>query len=135
MWTSSAFDKMVLKLAVLRDLLLLRYTVLYIDSDVLLFKDPFPALHDYDGYDFAAQKDEAMCAGFMYLRPRVRTYNMIVASMLTMYTAHIMDQDALIGYTKYPNRINFTLLPTSQFMSGAQYDVNHQFSTDHVGGQ
>ena len=133
MWTTSAFDKMVLKLAVLRDLLLLRYTVLYIDSDVLLFKDPFPALHQYDGYDLAAQRDETLCAGFMYLRPTVRAYNMIVSSIQRMYTANIMDQDAINDYIHYYRHINYTLLPTDQFMSGARYGVDHQFSTDHAG--
>ena len=133
MWTPSAFNKMVLKLCVIRDLLLLRYSVLYLDSDIILFKDPLPALQHYTNFDFVAQRDDEICAGFMFLQPTKATYAMITASTTRMFMSQIMDQDAIIFYvSKYD--INYTFLPSALFMSGRDYATCHQFAGDHCGG-
>lgn len=135
MWTSSAFNKMVLKLCVIRDLLLLKYSVLYMDSDVILFKDPLPALQHYTQYDFVAQRDEEICAGFMFIQPTRASYTMITVAATLMYMRRIMDQDAIITYTKKKGRVNYTFLPSAQFMSGRDYATTHQFADDHCRGR
>ena len=132
MWTTAAFDKMVLKLCIIKDLLLLKYHVLYMDADVFLFKNPFPFLSKYSTYDFVAQKDDDICAGFMYLNPTSETIRLMHLSINMMYTREIMDQDAiqfLMGMSK--NTIKFAFLPNKYFMSGRDYAQTHQFIWDH----
>ena len=132
MWTTAAFDKMVLKLCIIKDLLLLKYHVLYMDADVFLFKNPFPFLSQYSSYDFVAQKDDDICAGFMYLNPTSPTVHLIHLSLNIMYTREIMDQDAIqfmMNISK--DSTKFAFLPNKYFMSGRDYAQTHQFIWDH----
>lgn len=134
MWTTSAFDKMVLKLCVIGDLLRLQYHVLYIDADVFLFQNPFPYLSRYSEVDFVAQRDDDICAGFMYMHPTIPMKRLIHMSVGTMYSRQIMDQDAIVFITKVmKNTIRFEFLPNNLFMSGRDYAEQHQFIWDHPG--
>ena len=130
MWTSSAFKKMVLKLCVIRDVVNLNYHVLYIDSDIILFQNPFPVLSNYRYYDLVAQKDDTLCAGFMYLNPTEVTRYILSSSIFTMYYRNIMDQDALYSVVSHLEDVHFTYLPSTQFMSGRDYAQTHQFIWD-----
>lgn len=134
MWTSSAFDKMVLKLCVIGDLLRLQYHVLYIDADVFLFHNPFPYLSRYPDVDFVAQRDDDICAGFMYMHPTSPMRRLIHMSVMTMYSREIMDQDAIVFLSKaMKDSIRFEFLPNNLFMSGRDYAEQHQFIWDHSG--
>ncbi|KNB45273.1 hypothetical protein JH06_2310 [Blastocystis sp. subtype 4] len=130
MWTSSAFSKMVLKLVIIRDLLRIKLRVLYLDSDIRLFKDPFPILRDYESYDMAAQRDDTLCAGFMYLQPTTETIRLFHLSVNEMYRRGIMDQDALSIVVHQSSSLRFVYLPTLLFMSGREYSRYHQFFWD-----
>ena len=130
MWTSSAFKKMVLKLCVIRDVVNLNYHVLYIDSDIILFQNPFPVLSNYRYYDLVAQKDDTLCAGFMYLNPTEVTRYILSSSIFIMYYGNIMDQDALYSVVSRLEDVRFTYLPSTQFMSGRDYAQTHQFIWD-----
>ena len=132
MWTSSAFSKMVLKLVIIRDLLRIKLRVLYLDSDIRLFKDPFPILRDYESYDMAAQRDDTLCAGFMYLQPTTETIRLFHLSVNEMYRRGIMDQDALSIVVHQSSSLRFVYLPTLLFMSG-EYSRYHQFFWDKNG--
>ena len=130
MWTKSAFLKMVLKLTVIRDVLNCGYNLLYVDSDVLLFHDPFPKLQEYRSYDLAAQKDDTLCAGFMYVLPTITMRHVLYNSIHTMYQRSIMDQDALYWIVLRTSDIKFAYLPSNLFMSGRDYAQTHQFIWD-----
>ena len=133
MWTSSAFSKMVLKLVIIKDLLLIRLRVLYLDSDILLFKNPFPFLQNYESYDMVAQRDDTLCAGFMYIQPTTETIRLFHLSMNEMYRRGIMDQDALDIVVHQSSTLRFSFLPVRQFMSGREYSRYHQFFWDKSG--
>ena len=134
MWTSSSFDKMVLKLCIIKDLLALNYHVLYMDADVFLFQDPFPYLAQYKDYDFVAQKDDDICAGFMYIHPTQASRYLMFMAINIMYMREIMDQDAIVFLMKTSARsTKFTYLPSNLFMSGRDYAEGHQFIWDHPG--
>ena len=47
----------------------LNVRILYVDSDVILLKDPFYYLNSITGYDILAQRDGNLCSGFMYIYP------------------------------------------------------------------
>ena len=133
MWTSSAFSKMVLKLVIIKDLLSIKLRVLYMDSDIRLFKDPFPILRDYESYDMAAQRDDTLCAGFMYIQPTTETVRLFQVSVNEMYRRGIMDQDALSIVVQQSSSFRFVFLPALQFMSGREYSRYHQFFWDKDG--
>ena len=127
MWTDSAFLKMVLKLVVIKDILDIDMRVLYMDSDVILFKDPFPYLRAFESVDIASQQDDTMCAGFMYIQPTENSRKTIKQAILEMYLQGIMDQDALHWVITRHRICSFAFLPTDQFMSGREYSRDHQF--------
>ena len=71
---SRAFrNKVHWKLIMLQQAVNQNVRVLYMDSDNILFKDPFPVLNSYNGYDFIAQKDVVIYTVFMYLLPTLMT--------------------------------------------------------------
>ena len=82
-----------------------------------------------------AQRDEEICAGFMFIQPTRASYTMITVATTLMYMRRIMDQDAIITYTKKKGRVNYTFLPSAQFMSGRDYATTHQFADDHCRGR
>ena len=51
----------------------LNVRILYVDSDVILLKDPFYYLNSFTGYDILAQRDGNLCSGFMYMYPTKNT--------------------------------------------------------------
>lgn len=130
MWTKSAFIKMVLKLAVIRDIVNCGYNVLYVDSDILLFNNPFTKLQEYRSYDIVAQRDDTLCAGFMYLMSTIATRHILYNSIYTMYQRGIMDQDALQLIIQRSGDVKFSYLPSDLFMSGRDYTQTHQFFWD-----
>lgn len=133
MWTTSAFVKMVLKLVIVRDLLLLDLRVLYMDCDILLFKDPFPYLQQYEHLDMVAQRDETLCAGFMYIQPTTVAKRHFFLSIMEMYRRGIMDQDALTITVNATDASSFAYLPSDLFENGHLFSMSHQFFWDHPG--
>ena len=66
------------------------------DADVFLFKNPFPFLSQYSSYDFVAQKDDDICAGFMYLLPTTTSMKLVTMAMQRMVGREIHDQEAIL---------------------------------------
>ena len=96
--------------------------VLYLDSDIILFKDPFPILNSYAGYDIFAQKDSAICTGFMYLIPTLVTKLLLKRAIeIRPKLEKAEDQKALNAAVKNNTSIKILLLPDSLFSSGAVF--------------
>ena len=124
---------MVLKLVIVRDLLLLDLRVLYMDCDILLFKDPFPYLQQYEHLDIVAQRDETLCAGFMYIQPTTVSKRSFFLSIMEMYRRGIMDQDALTIIIDASDNSSFAYLPSDLFENGRLFSMSHQFFWDRSG--
>lgn len=133
MWTDSAFLKMVLKLVVILDILNADMRVLYMDSDVILFQNPFPHLRAFQSFDMVAQRDDTLCAGFMYIQPTPKSKETFRSAIREMYLQSIMDQDALDWVITRHHSCSFEFLPTNKFMSGREYSRHHQFFWHHTG--
>lgn len=58
-------EKMVNKIKIIRQSVVIGYNILLFDSDVMFFQDPLPYIQSMEGFDLIAQKDLSVCAGFM----------------------------------------------------------------------
>ena len=67
--TVSFFKKVHYKLVIIHTALQAGYRVLYVDSDVILLKNPFSYLYGLKQVDMIAQKDNSICSGFMFINP------------------------------------------------------------------
>lgn len=107
--------------------------VLYLDSDVILFKDPFPVLNSYSGYDLIAQKDGYICAGFMYLHPTKETIKLLEITMdLRSKLRNADDQKAINIVIKNQTSVKLFLLPDNMFSSGAVFFKKHSYYWDKI---
>ena len=72
------------------------YSVLYIDSDVVLLKNPFPYLYAINGYDIIAQSDlHGICSGFMFVKPTNQTICAFEKAIAIAQNVRIDDQTAI----------------------------------------
>ena len=60
-------EKMVNKIKIIRQSVLLGCSILLFDSDVFFFQNPLPSIEDFIDYDLVSQKDTSVCAGFMFV--------------------------------------------------------------------
>ena len=132
---SSAFqNKMQWKMIMLLQAVNKNVRVLYFDSDIILFRNPFPVLNSYTGYDILAQRDSEMCAGYMYLFPTPQTKQLLANTIeLRPKLDNSDDQKAFNIAVKNNTSIRILLLPDSQFSSGAVFFRNHSYFWDSVG--
>ena len=86
---------MRMKLIIVRTILEMDVGVLVFDSDVVIFKDPFTGLPKETNFDLIAQKDEVICAGFMYLLPTQQSMNLVRLALRRMEGREIHDQEAI----------------------------------------
>ena len=124
--------KMRMKLKIILDVMSYGYDVLYMDSDVILFKDPFPYLYSIIGYDLIAQRDETICSGFMYLR----SSNQSIALMSTAYRIVQqpgMDDRAALIKAINDSSVPYLLLTTRLFPSGGDFFEKYQYYWDKIG--
>ena len=130
---SSLFKKkMQSKLALIKSVLSYGFRVLYMDSDVILLKDPFPYLKNITGYGFAAQKDITVCTGFMYIRPT----NQSIAVMSRAYEIvqqPEMDDQIAVNSALQELSMPHLLLPTHVFPSGGDFFSRYQYYWDKSG--
>lgn len=130
---SSLFKKkMQSKLALIKTVLSYGFSLLYMDSDVILLKDPFPYLQNITGYDLIAQKDVTVCTGFMY----IRSTNQSIALMTRAY--EIVQQPGMrdpIAVLTALNELSmpFLLLPIRFFPSGGDFFNRYQYYWDKTG--
>ena len=105
------------------------FSVLYVDCDVLIFKNPFPYFTKYPGYSILAQRDVELCAGFMYLRPFNNTIRFLNLVVRNIYSTGRTDQDVIIDLLPTFS-IKYALLPSSRFASGEVFFNKYQYYWD-----
>lgn len=131
---SPAFrNKVHWKLIMLIQAIYQNVRVLYLDSDIILFKDPFPVLNSYTGYDFLAQRDDTVCSGFMYLFPTSMTKQMLIKALeIRPKLEKAGDQKAINTVVENNTSIKLLYLPDDQFSSGAQFFRTHSYYWERV---
>ena len=131
---SRAFrSKVHWKLIMLQQAVNQNVRVLYMDSDIILFKDPFPVLNSYKGYDIIAQRDSHICTGFMYLIPTIVTKQVLAESIeIRLKLANVDDQQAFNMVVQNNTSVSLLLLPDHLFSSGAVFFKKHSYYWDKI---
>ena len=128
-WGTKAFrDKVQWKLNMLVNALQLNIRILYVDSDIILFHNPFPYLNSLIGYDIIAQNDTTLCSGFLYLYPTqetIRTIKKAAAIRPTLKNAG--DQLAIVTAVKKNPKVRVFLLPKDLFTNGDIFFTSHNY--------
>lgn len=111
------------------------YSVLYVDSDVILLKNTFPVLKNYKQYDVVAQRDgRGICTGFIFLPSNKRTIQVMKHAKSLVYTKDYRDQVAVNDAVK-ATKASMLLLPVSSFPSGYDFFSKYQFYWDRKGNE
>ena len=128
-WGTKAFqNKVQWKLVMLMRALDLNVKVLYVDSDIILLKNPFAYLNSIQGYDLIAQKDTTICSGFMYLYPTRMTNALInEAAISRPKLIKAGDQKAILTAVRKFPKIRTFLLPIKLFSSGENFFDTHSY--------
>ena len=80
----------------IQEVLRLGYMILYVDSDVILLKNPFPYLYGISVYDIIAQNDNGdICSGFMFIKPTKQTQYVLERSVALVKETNARDQVAI----------------------------------------
>lgn len=104
--------------------------MLYIDSDVILFKNPISDLQSRNGYDIMAQKDgNIACTGFMYIVSNNRSIELFSLAAELVMTKALRDQMAVHEAWKQ-RPIPRLLLPIESYPSGQDFFNTYQFYWD-----
>ena len=121
------------KIQFILDALSYGYRVLYVDSDVILLKNPFAVLESYEGYDLIAQKDGgSICTGFFYMNPTKRAIEVMRYAKDLVYNHGDRDQVAVNQAVKALNA-SILLLPQDAFPSGQEFFSKYQYYWDRKG--
>ena len=124
------------KVQFILDALSYGYKVLYMDSDVILLKNPFPILKSYKQYDIVAQRDGKdqwnICTGFFYLNPTKEAMDVVKYSKDLVYHHDYRDQASIIAAAK-ALKPSLLLLPNTLFPSGLDFFSKYQYYWDRKG--
>ena len=131
---SRAFrSKVHWKLIMLQQAVNQNVRVLYMDSDNILFKDPFPVLNSYNGYVFIAQKDVVIYTVFMYLIPTLMTKQILAKTIeIRPNLVNADDQKAFNMGVQNNTSVSLLLLPDHLFSSGAVFFKKHSYYWDKI---
>ena len=125
------------KFVIIRRILLLGINCLYIDSDVILFKDPFSELSKpkYADADILAQQDIHLCTGFIYFRPTNSSFDVIERSLQLMKVEPLNGQEAMVRVVtqRYVPSLKYILLDLHLFSRGGNFFEEHQFCWTPIG--
>ena len=124
-------EKMRLKLDIILTALLNGFNVLYMDSDIVLRRDPFPYLFGLESYDMLVQRDVSICAGFMFLYAR----DPVIRLVKLAASYKMDDQPALNRAYKETNEMKLLFLPENVFSSGKVFWGTHSFYWDPIDPQ
>lgn len=137
-------EKMVNKIKIIRQAVLIGYNILLFDSDVLFFKDPLPPIMALEKYDLVSQKDTSVCAGFMFdswnhmmcrfFRPSLASLHFLNLVLKYMRITGLSDQPTiqfLLQFNVQPS-LRWTLLPTDLYTNGNLFFKAHQFHWDKI---
>ena len=123
------------KIQFILDTLSYGYRVLYVDSDVILLKNPFAVLESYEGYDLIAQGDQwNLCTGFFYLPSREKSIGVMKVAKDLVYNHDYQDQVAVNQAVKALNA-SILLLPQDAFPSGLEFFSKYQYYWDRKGDE
>ena len=107
--------------------------ILYVDSDVILLKNPFYYLNSFTGYDIVAQRDAYLCSGFMYMYPTRNTKLAVERSIkIRPKLKDANDQSALIAAFKTIKDFHLYLLPSDTVPSGIVFFKSHNYYWDPI---
>ena len=120
--------KMQNKLNIIYIALLHGYNVFYMDSDIILFKNPFPYFYSIKSYDMLVQKDAYICSGFMFIYSKKSTIDLFNIDIGN----NNGDQNALIKSYKQKKNVELYFLPTDTFTNGKIFWSNHSFYWDPI---
>lgn len=131
--TQAFIDKVQWKFIIWKRALKMNIRVLYIDSDIILLKDPFPYLYSLKGYDIIAQRDITLCSGFMLMNPTPRTKKAVEkASKMRLNNPKAEDQTSLIRAINAIPNFKLFLLPLHIFSSGGYFFGRHSYYWDPI---
>lgn len=125
-------QKLQWKLNVLLATLQCNVSLLYMDADIVLFKNPFPYFYARKDIDFVAQQDWKVCTGFMYMLPTHASLHVIDVARRIRGMVNGGDQAAVITALRYVKGVRYKLLPKSRFMSGEVFFMGHEYSWDPI---
>lgn len=133
--TASAQGSIVFKNKLKWKLIILAYAVergyntFYMDSDIVLFRNPFPYFDTLPDYDFLAQRDVQICSGFMFIRSTPDGKKLMKQSAYLGSRLHADDQEAMnAGVKQVP--VKSLLLPQDLFPSGEIFFRHFQYAWD-----
>ena len=119
------------KFTVVRYLLTLNVTILYSDSDIILFQNPYPYLHSIKTDSTIFQQDNTICTGFFFIKPTPLSISLLDHFLRRTDQIKNDDQEGMIQAYKAFN-LTPVLLPNTLFMNGAIFFRHHQYSWDEV---
>ena len=109
------------------------YQTFYMDSDIVLFKDPIPYFNSLPQYDLLAQRDTNVCTGFMFIRPTPNGKRLMKLAAYLGSLPYADDQESLNLALRYVHARTL-LLPESLFPSGYIFFQHYQYSWDMHSG-
>lgn len=107
-------------------------TVLYMDSDIVLIRNPFSYLSSIPDVHFLAQKDGSVCSGFMFLYPKNTTMQMIDVARRIRNQINGGDQAAILAVIKEMETLKYKLLTSDLFMSGDVFFKKFNYYWDQI---
>ena len=110
------------------------YQTFYMDSDIVLFKDPIPYFNSLPQYDLLAQRDTNVCTGFMFIRPTPNGKRLMKLAAYLGSLPYADDQESLNLALRYVHARTL-LLPESLFPSGCIFFQHYQYSWDIHSGR
>lgn len=132
-------DIMKVKLEAIKIILQDNYFVLYVDTDIVFFRDPFVHIFNLPPKDIYFQSDNGrevdafravigktnLCAGFMFIIPNKKCIELMDRSLNNIEKSNckLYDQDAINDILKNKNKqiVNYGILSPSLFPNGKRY--------------
>lgn len=133
---SHNFNQIVkLKLVAALKILSMNVGVLLLDSDIVLFQEPFTGLPKNDSFDVIAQKDTHICTGFIYFLPTTNSKRLIELSLERMERKEVHDQEALLEIVHDGSlpELQWRLFHPPDYNRGSIFFEKHQFCWKPVG--
>lgn len=118
------------KLLILQSLVNAGFNVIYMDSDIVLFKDPVYDLLQYPE-SFVFQMDRQECTGFFLTRPRKDAEETINCALNYIDSHRVHDQYSMVYCLKYLN-VTRRELNRHLYSNGAVFFAHHNYPWDPI---
>lgn len=122
---STRFSKKVqVKLDVIHDCMKLGYGVLYVDNDLVLLENPFPAIHKAEGSCLSVSQNDVFspCFGFIYFRSLPLALELVERTLNYSVQYNLLNQGAFVKLlSDYPDRYKNCFLDERLYLSGEHY--------------